>query len=90
MLPYHGEYEPHESERFIGFLVMAAPDELMARWPSQAGNISAAKKWGRGKLICRVEDKRWVPADTKMGQQIFEEAFAPNDNGERPIYCRPE
>jgi hypothetical protein len=82
--------EPDESQRFIGFLETTAPPELVARWPTRPAHPSEATKWGRGKLIRRAEDKNWVLADSRQGQQIFEEAFAPNADGERPIYCRPK
>jgi hypothetical protein len=82
-------YEPNESERFIALLETTASDEMLARWPSRAGRASAARKWGRGKLIRKVDDKLWIPADTKLGLQLLEDAFAPNENGERPTYCRP-
>lgn len=83
-------YDPNASERFIGFLETTAPEDVTARVPGRAARPSAATEWGRGKLIRRVEDALWVPADTPMGQAIFEEAFAPNENGERPAYCRPD
>ncbi len=82
--------EPDESQRFIGFLETTAPPDVVARWPVRPVHASEAAKWGRGKLICRADDKNWVPADSRQGQQIFEEAFAPNADGERPIYCRPK
>jgi hypothetical protein len=82
--------EPNESERFVALLETTAPPDVLARWPSPPENASAAQKWGWGKLISRPDEERWVPAETTPGQELFEEAFAPNDNGERPTYCRPE
>jgi hypothetical protein len=83
-------YEPNEYERFIGFLETTPTPEILARWPVRRENLSAAKKWGKGKLIRRTDDKIWFPADSAMGQRIMEEAFAPNEDGERPTYCRPK
>ncbi len=80
-------YEPNEAERFIGFLETSAPPEMLARWPN-SGRPSTAKTWGKGKLIRRLDEKRWVPADSTTGQEIFAEAFAANEEGERPTYCR--
>lgn len=83
-------YKPNEAEQFIGFLETSAPDGVKARWPTRPTRRSAATRWGRGKFLRRVEDEHWVPADSSQGQQIFEEAFAPNADGERPVYCRPK
>lgn len=83
-------YEPNESERFIGFLETTDPrgdDESRA---SSEGYASGAKRWAKGKLIRTVEDERWVPADSRLGQAIFQKAFIPNENGERPYYCPPK
>jgi hypothetical protein len=81
--------EPNEAEHFIGFLEMADPNgsdesEDGASIPGGAG------RWGRGKLIRRVEDGGWVRADSEEGWVILEEAFVPNENGERPYYVRPK
>lgn len=80
--------EPNESERFIGFLERSAPANMVAKWSSR-GRPSATKTWGKGRLIRRVGEQKWVPADSAAGQKIFNEAFAANENGERPTYCRP-
>jgi hypothetical protein len=82
-------YEPNESERFIAFLETTATPEILAKLPKRRDSVSAMKKWAKGKMIRKVDDKLWIPADSKLGQQILEEAFAPNKNGERPTYCRP-
>jgi len=83
-------YKPNESEPFIGFLETSAPNDVKTRWPTRPMRRSAATQWGWGKFLRRIEDERWVPADSSQGRQIFDEAFAPNADGERPIYCRPE
>ena len=83
-------YEPNESERFIGFLETTASPEILAKLPKRRDTVNAARKWGKGKMIRKVDDKLWIPADSRLGQQILEEAFAPNEDGERPTYCRPE
>jgi hypothetical protein len=81
--------EPNESERIIAFLETTAPADMLAKWPRRADSRSAARKWGRGKLIRRVDDTVWIPADSKLGLQLIEEAFAPNKDGVRPTYCLP-
>jgi hypothetical protein len=83
-------YEPNESQRFVAFLETMAPPEMLAKWPKRRDSNSAAKKWGKGRLIRKIDGEVWIPADSTLGQQLLEEAFAPNKDGERPTYCRPE
>lgn len=82
--------DPNESERFIGFLETTAAGGSAVRPSAQPAYRNAATEWARGKLLRRVADKTWVPADSKQGQSILNEAFAPNAQGERPCYCQPE
>ena len=82
--------EPNESTRFIAFLETTASPQVMAKLPKRHDSVSAAAKWGKGKLIRRLDDEIWIPADSKLGQQILQEAFAPNENGDRPVYCQPQ
>lgn len=81
--------EPNESKRFIAFLETTAPPDMMAKWPKRRGSVSAASQWGKGRLIRRIDDKVWIPADSALGQRLIDEAFAPNKNGDRPTYCPP-
>jgi len=77
---------PNDSSRFIGFLEKVNPH------PKKAGTDdrhSGARQWGHARLIRRVEDSEWVEADSPQGREILEEAFAPDPNGERPHYVRP-
>jgi len=83
-------YEPNESERFIGFLETTDPRGGDESPPSGKGYASGARQWAKGKLIRTVEDERWVPADSRLGRAIWEQAFIPNENGERPYYCPPK
>lgn len=82
--------EPNESERFIAFLETTDPQSRSAGSPVVDSNASGAKQWGKGKLIRRLRDKQWFPADSRRGRAIFEEAFTPNENGERPYYYQPK
>ena len=72
--------EPGESERFIGFLETSDPNV----------KDDGGGKWAHGKLIRRVEDEKWVPADSGAGRAILEQAFLANANGEGPSYVRPK
>jgi len=82
--------EPNESERFIAFLETSPIGESNVRERTQPTSVSEIAQWGRGKLIRRLDDKTWVPGDSRQGQAIFAEAFAPDTHGRTPSYFRPE
>ncbi|MHC4646989.1 MAG: hypothetical protein ACYTBJ_15950 [Planctomycetota bacterium] len=79
--------EPNEENCFIGFLERADPD---AKKDAAESGGDGGKRWGQGQLICRLADRQWVPADSRQGRAIVEEAFLPDENGERPYYVRPD
>jgi hypothetical protein len=83
-------YEPNETNRFIGFLEIPNPVTKKEVPESISSGASGAKRWGQGRLICRVDDEQWVPADSNEGQAILKELFLPNENGEVAHYCPPE
>ncbi|MFB0524031.1 MAG: hypothetical protein ACETVZ_00700, partial [Phycisphaerae bacterium] len=83
-------YDPNESERFIGFLETTDPKRQSDSSRMVDTNAGSAKQWGKDKLICKVKYKHWVPANSRQGRAIVEEAFIPNENGERPHYCWPK
>ncbi|MBN2136789.1 MAG: hypothetical protein JW720_03180 [Sedimentisphaerales bacterium] len=82
--------EPNEAERYIAFLetsdLDAIPDSSKKTGPGRSGVM----RWGRGKLLRRLKDAKWVPGDSLEGQEIFKEAFSPNENNDRPRYFRPK
>ena len=83
-------YDPNESERFIGFLEIPDPHANQDRlFPSQSKG-GAAERWGRGKLIRTLSDRRWVPADNDEGRALIQDVFRPDENGDIPTYCRPK
>jgi hypothetical protein len=85
--------EPNESERFIGFLEVFTPEARRNQTSAKSMDDSAAeliKQWGDGRLIRRVEDDQWYTANSNEGRAIIENAFNPNENGERARYCPPE
>jgi hypothetical protein len=57
---------------------------------SISSGASGAKQWGQGRLIRRVDDEQWVPADSNEGQAILKELFLPNEKQEIAHYCQPE
>jgi len=82
--------EPNETNRFIGFLEM--PNLVVKKEGLEpvGSRASGAEQWGQGRLIRRVDDEQWVPADSNEGQAILKELFLPNENGEVAHYCPPE
>ena len=79
------DQNPDESERFIGFLEVRDVNNI----GGTSGDSKA--KWGEGKLIKRVGDKRWVAANSKEGRKIFDSVvYKTNKNGEMPIPCVPK
>ncbi len=83
-------YEPNETNRFIGFLEIPNPAVKKEGTEPIGSGAGGAKRWGHGRLIRRVDDEQWVPADSNEGQAILNELFLPNKNGEVAHYCPPE
>jgi hypothetical protein len=72
--------EPNESETFIGYLETSDPN---------AKNLTGGS-WDQGKLIRRIQDEQWFTTKSPQGQDIIQEAFRADMDGERPIYVRPK
>ncbi|MEE9370508.1 MAG: hypothetical protein V3W45_03450 [Sedimentisphaerales bacterium] len=81
--------ESNESECFIGFLEIANPDAGKKGPKPAISGVGGAEQWGRGGLIRRVTDKKWVPADSDKGKAILRELYLPNINGEVAHYLPP-
>lgn len=76
---------PDESQRFIGFL------EMQDAGYTGVKEINPETKWGKGKLIKRVEDKKWVAANSAEGKRLLDGVvYKANKNGEMPIPCQPK
>ncbi len=82
--------EPNESDRFIGFLETMDPNAAINSSGPDGGRRGGFASWGEGKLIRRVEDEKWVSGSSKEARAIFNDAFAPNENAERPRSCPPK
>ncbi|MHC4571904.1 MAG: hypothetical protein ACYS0C_07495 [Planctomycetota bacterium] len=82
--------EPNERNRFIGFLEIPDPNAKDDKLLSLESTATGAELWGQGRLIRRVEDERWVPANSDEGRAILGELFYPNAKGEIAHYCPPE
>lgn len=81
--------EPNDSDRFIGFLETTDPNALNNGSGSDEVRRGGFASWGQGKLIRRVEDEKWISGSSKEARAIFNDAFAPNENAERPRSCPP-
>jgi len=82
--------EPNEAERFIAFLEIADPNGANDVPDKPGPKLTPAMRWGRGRLLRRLEDEQWVPGDSPQGQAIFSEAFGSDETGERPSYYQPK
>jgi len=82
--------EPNESDRFIGFLETTDPNAGINGSGSEGERTGGFASWGHGKLIRRVEDEKWVSGGSKEARAILEEAFARDENAERPRSCPPK
>jgi len=82
-------YEPNESDSFIGFLEI--PNRQIKNSSVASGETKSdeTNSWGQGRLIRRVTDEQWVPANSNEGRAILREVYLPNENGMRPHYYSP-
>jgi len=81
--------EPNTTETFIGFLETTDPNVDKSSIGLMDLRVSGAEIWGKGRLIRRVRDEQWVPANSDAGRAILKETFRQNEAGEIPHYCPP-
>lgn len=86
--------EPNESSRFIGFLEKFTPEakkHLSDLFDLRTDRTEESiRHWNQGRLICRVPDRQWFPANSKEGEEILEQVLLPNENGKQARYCPPD
>ena len=82
--------EPNTTETFIGFLETTDPNVDKSSIGPMDLRVSGAEIWGKGRLIRRVKDEKWVPANSDAGRAILKETFRQNESGEIPHYCPPD
>ncbi len=82
--------DPNASDRFTGFLETTDPNAPDVSHPSVDLRYEGAEKWARGHLVRRPGDKRWFPADSRMGRAVMRRSFRPNEQGQMPKYYPPE
>ncbi|MBA7654868.1 hypothetical protein ES703_62761 [subsurface metagenome] len=82
--------EPNEFNRFIGFLEIPDPQAKKNGAPPAESGAGGARRWGQDRLIRRVKDKQWVPANSEQGQAILRKISLPDRTGRHTRYCPPE
>jgi len=82
--------DPNTTESFIGFLETTDPNVDKSSIGPMDLRVSGAEIWGKGRLIRRVRDEQWVPANSEEGRAILKETFRQNEAGEIPHYCPPD
>jgi hypothetical protein len=82
--------EPNTTETFIGFLETTDPNVDKSSIGPMDLRVSGAEIWGKGRLIRRVKDEKWVPANSEEGRAILKEVFCQNEAGEIPHYRPPD
>jgi hypothetical protein len=81
--------DPNENDLVIGYLEKPDPNFV----PSDDAlekMISARARWAQGKLLRRVEDTEWVPADSSRGKWIQQQAAKRDRFGRIPRYYTPQ
>jgi hypothetical protein len=81
--------DPNENDLVIGYLEMPDPD--FAQKADQLEDMIAKRSdWGLGKLLRRVDDTEWVPANSSLGKSIMRQATKRDDRGRIPRYYTPK
>ena len=82
--------EPNESQLFIGYLEKPDPNFQPSEPDSVKLGTSGAKDWAKSRLIRRLEDKQWYPANSTEGRVILQGLYYADANGLRAIYQSPK
>jgi len=82
--------EPNTTDTFIGFLETTDPNVDKSSIGPMDLRVSGAEIWGKGRLIRRVKDEKWVPANSEEGRAVLKETFRQNEAGEIPHYHPPD
>ena len=83
--------DPNTTDTFIGFLETTDPNVDKSSIGPVDLKVSGAELFAtKGRLIRRVKDEQWVPANSEEGRAILKETFRQNEAGEIPHYCPPD
>jgi hypothetical protein len=81
--------DPNENDLIIGYL--EKPDPNFAQKTDKLEDMIAKRSdWGLGKLLRRVDDKEWVPANSSLGKAIMREATKRDTHGRIARYYTPK
>jgi hypothetical protein len=83
--------DSNESEQFIGYLEKYTPEgrKITSYFQKSRDNVTKdlIRRLEKNRLIRRVDNESWFPANSSQGQTIVAEFFQPNKNGKVAIYC---
>jgi hypothetical protein len=82
--------DPNTTDTFIGFLETTDPNVDKSSLGSVDLRVSGAEILTKGRLIRRVRDEKWVPANSEEGRAILKETFRQNEAGKVPHYFPPK
>ena len=82
--------EPNAPDKFIGFLETTDPNVPNHKRINLDLRYEGSDKWAKGRLVRRVEDEMWFPANSPIGRAVMRKSFRPNKNGKHPNYCPPK
>ena len=81
---------PNTTDTFIGFLETTDPNVDKSTIGPVDLRVSGAEVFSEGRLIRRIKDKKWVPANSEEGRAIMKETFRKNEQGKIPQYIAPK
>ncbi len=82
--------DPNTTDTFIGFLETTDPNVDKSSIGPVDLRVSGAEIFTKGRLIRRLKDKEWVPANSEEGRAILREVFRKNEQGKIPHYIPPK
>ena len=82
--------DPNTTDTFIGFLETIDPNTDKSTIGPMDLRVSGAEMFANGRLIRRIKDKKWVPANSQEGKAILKETFRKNEAGKIPQYIAPK
>lgn len=81
--------DPNRDDLVIGYLEMPDPN-FEKKTDRLEGMIAKRSDWGLGKLLKRVDDTEWVPANSSLGKLIMSQATKRDNRGRIPRYYMPK
>ena len=82
--------DPNTTDTFIGFLETTDPNVDKSTIGPVDLRVSGGEIFTKGRLIRRLKDKEWVPANSEEGRAILKEVFRKNEHGKIPHYIPPK